>query len=146
MNRPTNTICPSVHLTVLVERWTRAHLIILACGSCFFSASPSDESPAGVGATDGPSQSSSSSSLASLIPSTVHAATVGTSRNFIGLLNEAFQRRKVTGRFEFEEVEKSGPSHKPVFTYSVSVLAVTSPFFFRLSVLPSHPFFFLPYF
>jgi len=72
-------------------------------------------------AEGGPSASSSSSSLASLIPPTVHAATVGTSRNFIGLLNEAFQRRKVTGRFEFEEVEKSGPSHKPVFTYAITV-------------------------
>jgi len=74
-----------------------------------------------TGPVNGPSPSSSSSSLASLIPPTVHAATVGTSRNFIGLLNEAFQRRKVNGRFEFEEVEKSGPSHKPVFTYAVSV-------------------------
>jgi len=61
------------------------------------------------------------SSLTSLIPATVHAATIGASRNFIGLLNEAFQQRKVDGRFEFEEIERSGPSHKPVFTYSVTV-------------------------
>jgi len=68
-----------------------------------------------------------SANLASLLPPTLHAATVGASRNFIGLLNEAFQRRKVIGRFEFEEMEKSGPSHKPVFTYAVTVNEVRYP-------------------
>ena len=59
--------------------------------------------------------------MAGAVPPTLHAATIGSSRNFIGLLNEAFQKKKVEGTFGFEEVDRSGPPHKPVFTYTVTV-------------------------
>ena len=63
--------------------------------------------------------------LAGAVPPTLHAATIGSSRNFIGLLNEAFQKKKVEGTFGFEEVDRSGPPHKPVFTYTVTVSKLT---------------------
>jgi len=64
------------------------------------------------------------SSLDHMTASPVHVSTIGASLNFIGHLNEAFQQRKVDGRFEFEEVEISGPCHKPVFTYAVTVSGI----------------------
>lgn len=114
---PSDAICPTSAAVVITADFNARKETALNRRA----SPPSHDAVVHAPSAEGPSASSSSASLASLIPPTVHAATVGTSRNFIGLLNEAFQRRKVTGRFEFEEVEKSGPSHKPVFTYAITV-------------------------